>query len=53
MKYIHFIETPIFTQRIVQLLSDDDYARLQYHLCTHKEREEGQGLSITGHQTAK
>lgn len=37
MKYIHFIETPIFTQRIVQLLSDDDYARLQYHLCTHPD----------------
>lgn len=32
-----FIETPIFTKALLQLLSDDDYRALQTHLADHPE----------------
>jgi len=30
-----FIETPIFTENLVDLLSDDDYAEFQEHLANN------------------
>lgn len=32
-----FIETPVFTAQIVELLSDDDYGALQRDLANHPE----------------
>jgi hypothetical protein len=32
-----FIETPFFTKVLSRYLSDDDYAKLQAHLCAHPE----------------
>ena len=32
-----FIETPFFTKVLSRYLADDDYAKLQAHLCAHPE----------------
>lgn len=32
-----FLETKVFTNRIVDAMSDDDYARLQGHLSLHPD----------------
>ena len=32
-----FVETSLFTQRIVQVMDDDAYAELQEHLATHPD----------------
>jgi len=32
-----FIETPFFTKVLSRYISDDEYAKLQAHLCTHPE----------------
>jgi hypothetical protein len=32
-----FIESPIFTEDVTQLLSDEEYAALQIHLTTHPD----------------
>ena len=32
-----FIETSLFTQRIVQVMDDDAYAELQEHLASHPD----------------
>ena len=35
-----FIETPIFTKRVAQCISDEDYHRLQVHLVEHPDAGE-------------
>jgi hypothetical protein len=35
--HVIFVETPAFTRRVIELLEDDDYARLQCHLVDHPE----------------
>jgi len=32
-----FIETPTFTKRVLQLMEDDRYAKLQVHLARHPD----------------
>jgi hypothetical protein len=32
-----FVETPTFTKRVLQLLDDESYAKLQTHLASHPE----------------
>jgi mRNA-degrading endonuclease RelE of RelBE toxin-antitoxin system len=32
-----FVETPTFTRRVLQLLDDESYARLQTHLAKHPD----------------
>jgi len=34
---VTFVETPIFTKRVLRLLSDDSYGALQTHLARHPD----------------
>ena len=39
-----FIETPFFTKALSRYLSDDEYGKLQAHLCAHPET----GVLVSG-----
>lgn len=37
MRHVHFVETPIFTRQITELLDDSDYRRFQVVLAVNPE----------------
>ncbi len=46
MEYLLFIETPVFSRDRADLLTDDEFRRLQEHLL--KNHEQGSTISATG-----